>query len=61
MNNKYEKYKNKLWSDLNTDQERVEFLLSGRADATGIIAPAIVEDVAEAFAYRVKHTDKQEE
>ena len=48
-------YKYKLWSDLNNDQERVEFLLSGRAVETGIIAPAIVEDVAAAFAFRASH------
>lgn len=41
--------KNKLWCDLKTDKERVEFLRSGRAHETGIIAKAIVEDVAQAF------------
>jgi len=41
--------KNKLWCDLKTDQERVEFLRSGRAWETGIIAKSIVEDVAQAF------------
>lgn len=45
-------YENKLWCDLKNDQERVEFLLCGRAWDTNIIARAIVEDVAEAFAYR---------
>lgn len=48
-------YDKKLWSDLRNDTERVEFLLSGRAHETGIIAPAIVDDVAEAFAYRAKN------
>ncbi len=41
--------KNKLWCDLKTDEERVEFLRSGRAWETGIIAKSIVEDVARAF------------
>lgn len=45
-------YDDKLWCDLKTDQERVEFLLSGRAWETGIIARAIVEDVAAAFRDR---------
>ena len=46
--------KNKLWCDLKTDKERAEFLLSGRAHETGIIAQSIVEDVAKSFAYRAK-------
>jgi hypothetical protein len=41
--------KNKLWCDLKTDNEKVEFLRSGRAWETGIIAKSIVEDVAQAF------------
>lgn len=41
-----------LWADLENDAERVEFLLSGRAHETGVIAQAIVWDVAAAFAYR---------
>ena len=32
----------KLWCDLKTDCERIEFLESGRACETGIIAPAMV-------------------
>ncbi len=35
----------KLWCDLQTDVERIEFLQSGRACETGIIAPAIVNDI----------------
>lgn len=42
----------KLWSDMTNDKERVDFLRSGRAVETGIIAQAIVEEVAEAFAFR---------
>jgi hypothetical protein len=41
-----------LWADCETDEERRDFLLSGRAVATGIIAPAIVNDVAMAFHFR---------
>ena len=44
--------KNKLWSDLKTDKERIEFLQSGRAWETGIIAQAIVKDIIEVFKYR---------
>lgn len=42
----------KLWCDLKNDKERVEFLRSGRAWETGIIAKAIVNEVADAFEYR---------
>jgi len=44
--------KDKLWCDMQTDSERVEFLRSGRAWETGIIAQAIVEEVADVFAFR---------
>ena len=39
----------KLWCDLSNDEERIEFLLSGRAVETGIIAPFVVDDVIRAF------------
>lgn len=39
----------KLWCDCKTLQEKIDCLISGRAVETGIIAPAIVEDVAKAF------------
>jgi hypothetical protein len=41
-----------LWSDCETDEERVNFLLSGRAWETGIIAKAIQNEVALAFKFR---------
>jgi len=44
--------KTKLWCDMKTDAERVAFLKSGRAVETGIIAQAIVDDVAQVFAFR---------
>ena len=44
----------KLWGDLTTDADRVDFLRSGRAWKTGIIAESIVEDVADAFEFRMK-------
>uniref|UniRef100_A0A6M3JIK2 Uncharacterized protein n=1 Tax=viral metagenome TaxID=1070528 RepID=A0A6M3JIK2_9ZZZZ len=44
----------KLWSDLTTNKEKAEFLRSGRAVATGIIAPAIVEEVASVFEFKSK-------
>ena len=37
---------------MKTDSERVAFLRAGRAVETGIIAQAIIEDVAEAFDFR---------
>jgi len=38
-----------LWGDLQTDRERLEFIESGRAVDTGILAPAMVEDLAEVY------------
>lgn len=43
----------KLWGDLSSDEERVAFLESGEAVETGIIAPAIVEDVTNAFKAKI--------
>ena len=41
-----------LWCDLKTDLERIEFLRSGQAFKTGIIAESITEEVAKAFEFR---------
>ena len=41
-----------LWSDCETDEERVNFLLIGRGYETGIIAKAIQHEVAMAFQFR---------
>ena len=41
-----------LWSDCETDAERADFLRSGRAVTTGIIALEIVHEVAMAFEFR---------
>ena len=38
-----------LWCDLQTDRERLEFITSGRAVDTGILAQAMVEDLAEVY------------
>ena len=38
-----------LWGDLQTDRERAEFIQSGRAVDTGILAPAMVEDLVEVY------------
>jgi len=43
---------NKLWCDLKTDQEKAEFLRSGKACGSGIIAEEIQKEVAEAFQFR---------
>ena len=40
---------NLLWGDLKTDRERLEFIESGRAVDTGILAPAMVEDLAGVY------------
>ena len=39
----------KLWGDLKTDRERAEFIESGRAVDTGILAQAMVEDLAGVY------------
>jgi hypothetical protein len=38
-----------LWGDLKNDRERLEFIRSGRAVDTGILAPAMVEDLVEVY------------
>jgi hypothetical protein len=40
---------NLLWCDLQTDRERAEFIESGRAVDTGIVAPAMVEDLVKVY------------
>jgi len=40
---------NLLWCDLQTDRERLEFIQSGRAVDTGIIAQAMVTDLVEVY------------
>ena len=47
-----DKYEGWLWADCSTDIERAEFIECGKAHATGVIAPAIAQDVAEAFRFR---------
>ncbi len=41
------KYKDKLWCDLKTIEEKIEFLECGRAFETGIISAALAEDVSK--------------
>uniref|UniRef100_A0A6H1ZEV3 Uncharacterized protein n=1 Tax=viral metagenome TaxID=1070528 RepID=A0A6H1ZEV3_9ZZZZ len=43
-----------LWTDLETDQERFDFLISGRGFETGIMAKAIQHEVAMAFQFRAE-------
>jgi len=40
---------NLLWGDLQSDRERLEFIESGRAVDTGILAPAMVKDLAGVY------------
>jgi len=42
-----------LWSDLESDDERIAFLESGRACDTGIIAPVMVAEVVKALKCRI--------
>lgn len=45
-----------LWCDLQTDAERIEFLESGRACETGIIAPVMVAEIVELLRCRQNGT-----
>lgn len=42
-----------LWADLESDDERVAFLESGRAHQTGIIAPVMVDEIVKALKCRI--------
>ena len=44
----------KLWIDLNSDLERAEFIESGDAWKTGILAPAMEKEFAAAFRAKAK-------
>jgi hypothetical protein len=52
---------NKLWCDLEIDSERVEFLLSGRACDTGIIAPVMVGEIVTLYRRIQAANDKADE
>ena len=41
-----------LWGDLETDEERFDFLIAGRGFETGIMAKAVQNEVAMAFQFR---------
>lgn len=49
---------NRLWSELKSDKERAEYLRSGKAHEHGIIAPAMIDSVVEAFEFRDKFDKK---
>lgn len=51
---------NKLFSDLKTDEEKSNFFLSGRGYETGVIAPAIQNDVAMAYHHCVEYKKELE-
>jgi len=42
-----------VWDDLETDEERIVFLKTGRAWVTGVIAKSLVPDVVELLEFRV--------
>lgn len=52
-------YKAMLFCDLKTDVEKAEFIECGRAVETGIIAPAIAADVANAYRRAAKEADSR--
>jgi hypothetical protein len=52
-----QRFPDKLWSDLRSDEERIEFLRSGRAHETGIIAPCMVDDIINLLQLREELTD----
>ena len=43
-----------LWTDCETDEERVNFLIAGRGFETGIMAKAVQNEVAMAFQFRAE-------
>ena len=43
-----------LWTDCETDAERVNFLIAGRGFETGIMAKAVQHEVAMAFQFRAE-------
>ncbi len=43
----------KLWCDLESDEERLAFVESGRAYETGIIAKALEFDIIELLKFRI--------
>lgn len=44
-----------LWCDLETDQEKADFIREGEAYVTGILAREIQKEVAEAFQFRADY------
>jgi len=52
-----EDMENKLWSDLETDEQRIEFLESGRAWDTGIIAKVLEPDIISLLKARIALRD----
>jgi hypothetical protein len=43
--------KMKLWGDCKSNEERLEFLENSKAVETGIVAPAIVNDLINIYKY----------
>ena len=44
----------KLWCDLTTVQEKIDFIKSGKAWETGIIAKALEKDIVSLYKLLVK-------
>ncbi len=47
-------YADKLWCDLESDAERIEFMKNGRAWKTGIFAKSVIKDLIEVYEFRAK-------
>jgi hypothetical protein len=45
MNAMYEKYRYKLWGDLKTNAEKIEFIRCGRCWETGILARSLENEI----------------
>lgn len=52
-------YEGMVWADCTNDLERAEFIESGRAYETGVMAPSIGAEVANAFRFRHDKTKAQ--
>lgn len=49
-----------LWGDLTSPQEKIEFIESGRAVETGILASAVADDLCKTFKRLVSATEALE-
>ncbi|MFN6162958.1 MAG: hypothetical protein ACK5AC_11365 [Planctomycetota bacterium] len=48
---------NLLWCDLTSNEERLEFIISGRATDTGIVARVMIADLVEVYSELLRLQD----